>query len=187
MQVPEAVVPLDATVGPDPLSADAIRSVDWMGGERLLCSWKTPHGYLALSNLRCVAIWRHYELFGAREWRSGPSFFFYNMAPPRLVLGRFVELREQVSELGSNSRFQVRDPEMVRGTIAQAMPAGLREWQERKRIVEEERRRHKPPPPPPVVVREIVREVVRVPCRFCGRLMDDTALRCPSCGGPHLG
>lgn len=30
--------------------------------------------------------------------------------------------------------------------------------------------------------REIIREVVRLPCRFCGGLVDQTAMKCPNCG-----
>lgn len=39
-------------------------------------------------------------------------------------------------------------------------------------------------PQTPVTVREreIIREVVRIPCRYCGALFDQTAPKCPSCG-----
>jgi hypothetical protein len=30
--------------------------------------------------------------------------------------------------------------------------------------------------------REIIREVVRLPCRFCGGLVDQTVVKCPNCG-----
>lgn len=43
------------------------------------------------------------------------------------------------------------------------------------------------PPPQPAVVREreITREIVRVPCRYCGNLNDlATARFCSSCGAP---
>lgn len=30
----------------------------------------------------------------------------------------------------------------------------------------------------------ITREVVRIPCRYCGQLMDQRASRCPSCSAP---
>lgn len=29
----------------------------------------------------------------------------------------------------------------------------------------------------------IVREIVRIPCRFCGSLVENTQARCPYCGG----
>jgi len=37
----------------------------------------------------------------------------------------------------------------------------------------------------PAVVREVViKEVVRIPCKFCGSLVENTALKCPDCGAP---
>jgi hypothetical protein len=33
--------------------------------------------------------------------------------------------------------------------------------------------------------REIIREIVRTPCSHCGILIDNTALKCPSCGAPR--
>lgn len=47
-----------------------------------------------------------------------------------------------------------------------------------------------PPPPPPTPSaplpvhreREIVREVVKVPCRYCGQLVSITDVRCGACG-----
>jgi hypothetical protein len=57
-----------------------------------------------------------------------------------------------------------------------------------------------PPPPPygmappplnlgssgqPAVQQIIVRETVKVPCRYCGTLMDSTATVCPKCGAPR--
>ena len=35
------------------------------------------------------------------------------------------------------------------------------------------------------VVTEVVREVVRVRCRFCGNLMAVSDLRCSACGAPQ--
>ena len=36
----------------------------------------------------------------------------------------------------------------------------------------------------PVVVQQVVvREIVKIPCRFCGSLMENTQTRCPHCGG----
>lgn len=37
----------------------------------------------------------------------------------------------------------------------------------------------------PAVVREVViKEVVRIPCKFCGSLIENTARKCPDCGAP---
>jgi hypothetical protein len=41
------------------------------------------------------------------------------------------------------------------------------------------------PPPTKEVYREmqIVKEIVRVPCKFCGTYVDHTETKCPGCGG----
>ncbi len=43
------------------------------------------------------------------------------------------------------------------------------------------------PPAPQFHERIIIREIVRIPCRFCGNLMDQTALVCPACGARPKG
>jgi hypothetical protein len=47
-----------------------------------------------------------------------------------------------------------------------------------------------PPPPPsfsPTFTREIVREVVKVPCRYCGTLFELSDVKCPGCGAARKG
>lgn len=45
-----------------------------------------------------------------------------------------------------------------------------------------------PPPPPKQAVKEvyrekeIVKEIVRIPCKFCNTYIDHTETKCPSCG-----
>lgn len=39
-----------------------------------------------------------------------------------------------------------------------------------------------PQPPPLVKEKEIIREVVLIPCKFCGGLMPQTSVFCPNCG-----
>ncbi|MBU1244786.1 hypothetical protein KKD52_02370 [Myxococcota bacterium] len=39
------------------------------------------------------------------------------------------------------------------------------------------------PAAPPVVSQVILREIVKIPCRFCGSLIENTQTRCPYCGG----
>jgi hypothetical protein len=41
------------------------------------------------------------------------------------------------------------------------------------------------PGPQPAVQQIIVRETVKVACRYCGTLIDSTALVCPKCGAPR--
>jgi len=38
------------------------------------------------------------------------------------------------------------------------------------------------PPPPPTVSKETIREVVLIPCPYCGGLMPQTSIFCPNCG-----
>jgi hypothetical protein len=33
--------------------------------------------------------------------------------------------------------------------------------------------------------REVIREIVKIPCRHCGELFEQTLNRCPYCNGPH--
>jgi hypothetical protein len=35
-----------------------------------------------------------------------------------------------------------------------------------------------------VVTREVIRVIVKVPCRYCGHLIPNTAARCDACGAP---
>ncbi len=45
-----------------------------------------------------------------------------------------------------------------------------------------------PPSVSPVVSeKEIVREVVMIPCKYCGALMEQTVTVCPNCGGRRTG
>jgi len=39
-----------------------------------------------------------------------------------------------------------------------------------------------PPPPPTMVTKETIREVVLIPCPYCGGLMPQTSIFCPNCG-----
>jgi len=38
-------------------------------------------------------------------------------------------------------------------------------------------------PPAPLQV-QVIREIVKVPCRYCGALVETTAIRCPGCSAP---
>lgn len=35
-----------------------------------------------------------------------------------------------------------------------------------------------------VVIKETVKEIVKIPCRYCGNLVVNTDSKCPSCGAP---
>lgn len=157
-----------------------MRAVDLLEGERVLRAWRTPQGFLVLTSLRCVALWRRGELFPPHPWRTGPEFFFYNLKPPRVLLHRYVELSEEFEESGRVGRFAVRDPEATASEISDAMDAGRAAWRARREATEEmirARQRLRAARlgggnSPPALVR----------CSFCGNLTDASARRCRSCG-----
>jgi heme/copper-type cytochrome/quinol oxidase subunit 2 len=38
------------------------------------------------------------------------------------------------------------------------------------------------PTPPPEATKEIIREIVKIRCPYCGNLYDETEDKCPTCG-----
>ncbi|MCP8307543.1 MAG: hypothetical protein H3Z54_02460 [archaeon] len=40
-------------------------------------------------------------------------------------------------------------------------------------------------PVAPTIVKEIVREIIMIPCAYCGKLMPQTSTLCPYCGAPR--
>jgi len=173
-------VPLSAETEPDPLPAPAWRAFDLFEGEALLNAWKVPRGFLVLTNLRCFAVYESWELFAPRSWGLGPQFFFYNLRPPVIVLGRFVQLSEEVEEAGAVGRFAVRDPPAVVEAISVALASGRTAWAARR----EETQRL-------IRARQQIREQraagvahpeVMVRCSYCGNLANAALRQCPSCG-----
>jgi hypothetical protein len=180
-------VPADQVTEPDQLDPGARDQLDLLPGEHLRRCWRTAHGFLVLTNLRVTGITRRAQLFDSPVWRAGPSFLFYNCRPPRVVLGRFLELSEELTENAGASRYLVHDPETVRREIEQERVAGRLAWEERRQAALAARGRLSEPmvPPGTTVVREVVRTVVKVRCRYCGNLMDETLDRCPFCAAPQ--
>ncbi len=179
--------PPEDVTRPDQIDKGALDALSLLDGERIVRCWQGTLGFLVMSNLRCVHVWRKRELFEKSQWQVGPSFFFYNLDSPRVVAGRFVQLSEQYDENGVSSRVPVRDPVSVCAEIEAARPAGRSEW-ERRRLRAQARLHHPARPSgdsSPVVLREVVREVVKVRCSYCGNLMDASAARCPMCGAPQ--
>jgi len=184
---PEAwTPPPDEVTHPDQLDPAAFVQIDFLDGEKILHCWKLPRGFLVLTNLRCVRVWERRRLFEEAEWHTGPNFLFYNLRPPKVVAGRFVELSEVHEENAGSSRFLVRDPEEVCAEIEAARTPGQAAWAARRAQARRELTRSpvSGPPPGTTVVREVIHEVVKVRCRFCGNLMAVTDARCPSCGAP---
>ena len=178
----------DQVTRPDQLEPAAARMFSPLDDETTIAVWRTHLGYLMLTTLRVVSLWRHSKLLGALgldpdEWHEGPDFFLYDLAPPR-VLGRFVEVANHDGENSGGARFEVKDPTTVAAAIAAEIPEGRARWKARRARVQEHLHdlQASPPVAPSGAVREIVRVVVRVPCRYCGSLMDQGAARCPTCG-----
>jgi hypothetical protein len=175
-----APIASSADTAPDPLPGAARRAIDLIEGEAILQVWKTPLGFLVLTNLRCLGLWQTLELFAPRAWRVGPEFFFYNLRPPTVVLGRFVELAEEVREAGSVGRFAVHDPGAVAHTISAAMDAGRAAWaarrEETERLIEarQQIRRQR--------AAGEAHPIVMVRCSYCGNQANAALHRCPSCG-----
>ena len=133
-----------------------------------------------LTNLRCFGLWRELGVFPPHPWHTGPEFFFYNLKPPRVLFGRFLELSEEFPEAGSVGRFAVHDPTAVAEAISAALDAGQTEWRDRRQRTEELIRARQQ-------IRAaraagIAPPVVKVRCAFCGNLADASSRRCPSCG-----
>jgi hypothetical protein len=166
---------------PDPIPPAAWQALYLLDEEQVLHTWRSVLGFLVLTNLRCFLLRRAGELFPPHPWRSGPSFFFYNMKPPRALLGRYVELSEERSgAAGHGLRFAVRDASEVVSAIADARIAGMRQWNDRRgreEMLREARRRARE-----AEVRGRASSVVRVPCPFRGNQVIAALLRCPYCG-----
>lgn len=138
-------------------------------------------GVLVLSNLRVLFV---------RNDGSSLSQAHLQFAIPLNLLERALgDQRKQSGILVLNHlEFEFRTAAgPAPGTFAQGIA---------RRIIEARNRRiselHLPPPPLPppppgpatgvVHEREVIREVVRIPCRFCGTLVDQLAAKCSSCG-----
>jgi hypothetical protein len=171
---------------PDQLDPHAFVRIDFLEGERILRCWRLPHGFLLLTNLRCFRVWEKRVLFEDPSWQTGPEFFFYDLQPPRILDQRFVELVAAEGGAGVTARFLVQDPETARSEIEAARLAGRTMWDARRRLAEHTLKRPMVPAAPPgtTVIREVIHEVVKVPCSYCGTLVDVTDPRCPSCGAP---
>jgi len=169
---------------PDLLTPDALAEIDFLEGEQVRRCWRTGFGFLVMTNLRCVHVWKKKELLWRSDWHAGPTFFFYNLAPAHVVAGRFLELREEYDAGPGRTRFLVRNPQEVAREIDDARIAGRAEWDARR--ARGQQQLHKPRTgPTPAGATVIVREVVKVRCGFCGNLMNASDSICPFCGAPQ--
>lgn len=165
----------------EPVPPAALAAIDWLGEESVVRSWETHRGWLLLTELRVIFVWAGDGLFTERGWHAGPVFFLFALHAPTVEHARFLRL---TGSDGASSRFEFRDP----GAVAQALEAargpGLQEWNRRKaaRAVAGTLATSRSVEVRPTFVREVVREYVRVPCRYCGHLVDVGRASCPTCG-----
>jgi hypothetical protein len=166
---------------PDQIDPGALLELQFLPGEQISRCWRTGSGFLVMTNLRCVHVWKRVELFEKPTWHTGPSFLFYNLGPPQVSAGRFLVLTEGVGEEGHSSRFLVQDPNAICQEIEGARAPGRAEWEVRRARAMKELNRPRPAPPPPGTT-VIVREIIKVRCSYCGNLMNATDELCPACG-----
>ena len=181
------IPPSDAVTAPDQISPGALDQLGLLSDERIQRVWKTARGFLVMTNLRLIDVWYKAELFAKSEWHLGSSFFFYNLEEPRVVLGRYLELAEEYEESGGTLRFHVAHPAAVAAEIDAARLVGRKEWEARRLTARASARPRLAavPESTPVVVQQIVREVVKIRCSYCGTLMDVTSPNCPACGAAN--
>jgi RNA polymerase subunit RPABC4/transcription elongation factor Spt4 len=176
----EALPPAYRPTEPDPVPPEAWRALGLLPGESPLAAWRTPHGFLVLTNLRCIALANRLQIFGPRDWHAAPEFYFYNLRPPRVLFGRFVELAEEYDENGWVGRYAVVHPEEVARRIGAELAAGRVAWQARRSHTEELARARAQARAEQAA--RHARQPVYVRCSFCGNLVDASRGRCPDCG-----
>jgi hypothetical protein len=160
--------------------------VSLMDGEVIRRAWKTGRGFLVLTSLRCFLLWQRRELFRPTEWEASPEVLLFNVRPPRVLFGRFVEISPESEEGGFPIRAGVAEPEYVAEEIAAAIPAARVAWEARRLKAEAALSAHR-------ARRDQILASIRagrpipmatVICPFCGNRMLVTARACPHCGAP---
>jgi hypothetical protein len=130
---------------------------------------RTAGGYLALTNRR-VAFLQAVGLGRRRTYHFLPSL--------SIPLEAITELREEPAGLVrvSDAEFETRDASTVVAQVEAARVHRLRELQGLS-----------PSQGPPGMVTEriVVREVIRIPCRYCGAWTELGMAKCPACGAPQ--
>jgi hypothetical protein len=178
--------PPELATQPDQLPVEAWRALELFDDERLLRCWRTARGYLVLTTLRCLLLWQRREILQPREWEASPEVLLYNVRPPHVVLGRFVEVAPAYDDGGGVIRASVADPEGVAEEVAASIGAARRAWDLRRAHARADlaahRHRHDEIAAALADGRPI--PVPRVPCAYCGNSMPITARSCPHCGAP---
>jgi hypothetical protein len=134
---------------------------------------KEVDGYLVLTDRRVAFV----QVVGSGSRRT------YHTVPGAVIpLEAITELREDPPGILriSGAEYRVKGPggSTAGERVERARVGRIRELAERPPT--------SVPAGPPVLVRErvILREIVRVPCRYCGALNEQRALRCLACGAP---
>ncbi|HTT35412.1 MAG TPA: zinc ribbon domain-containing protein [Thermoplasmata archaeon] len=172
--------PPDEVTRPDQIAKGARDALSLLDDEPILRCWSTNDGFLVLTTLRCVGVAHtRPELFAPPEWRAGPSFFFYNLAPPEVAFGRFVRLTEEYEQTSGSARYLVHDPVGVCAEIDAARPAGRARWEARRAELASRRRAAASGPGSAFLPG-------RPPsrCGYCGNPVPAGASQCPACGAP---
>lgn len=140
-----------------------------MGGRELLSNERGP-GVLYLTNQRLVfeshvsrGVVR--DLVGGREARILLDESLHEVRNASIRRGRVGSSRLVVETSRARPAFDVLEPDEWLAAIADAR-----------------RELSVPSAPGPSAVHTIVREVVKVRCRYCGQLGNEVDGRCPSCG-----
>jgi hypothetical protein len=103
------------------------------------------------------------------------------------VARRHVWLRATARELGPQRTALKLSFQGLRKAVDER---ARRRYTEEVRAFEQACREQRPAPEPgggssgPVLREVIIKEVVRIPCRYCGNLVDNTARKCDDCGAP---
>jgi hypothetical protein len=178
--------PPEQSTQPDQLPPDAWRAVELIDEERLLRCWKTARGFLLLTTLRCIQLWQRWELLRPGTWVASPELLLYNVRPPTVLLGRFVEIAPAFDEGNGPIRVAVSDPLSVAREISDAIEPGRRLWQARraKAVHDLEARRKRREAIAAAVLSGQPIPVIKVPCAYCGNSIPATARHCPYCGAP---
>ena len=187
MSLSDGGVPPGGVTTPVQIEREALHQIHFLEGEHVLRVWRTVRGFLVMTNLRCIEVARKPQLFATSDWEAGPSFFFYNLAAPRVELHRFLRLSEDREERALVMRFYLHDPSEVAQEIQEARRAGQNEWLRRRALSEGALRqsRERWEATHPFRPGEGLKRTIKVRCGFCGNLMDVTATRCPFCGAPQ--
>jgi zinc-ribbon domain len=180
--------PFDLTTVPDQLDSAAWTAISLMDGEAIRRVWKTGRGFLVLTTLRCILLWQRHEMFRPVDWQAGPEVLLYDVRPPRVLFGRFVEISPASPAGGAPIRVVVAQPEYVAEEIAASLSESRIAWDERRRkaqaLLAAEKRRHDEVIAAVRLGRPVPALTVR--CPYCGNAIPATARKCPHCGAPQF-